>query len=131
MTSQVVAGSTRGVRHCRPRFAIVTELIVMRTLLIIVTTAFTAFTLWVLSRTGLVGFYEQILSGPAGWQIFADIAIALAMVLAWIWYDAQAAGRRFWPYAVLTLALGSIGPLLYLLLGPVGQRRAQAALHEA
>jgi len=89
----------------------------MRSLLVIVTAAFSAFTLWVLSRTGLVGFYEQILSGPAGWQIFADIAIALALVLVWIWHDARAAGRPFWPYAVLTLALGSIGPLLYLLLG--------------
>ena len=90
----------------------------MRSLLIVVTAAFSAFTLWVVSRTGLVGFYEQLLSGPAGWQIFADIVIALAMVLVWMWRDARAAGRRFWPYAALTLALGSIGPLLYLLLGP-------------
>lgn len=96
----------------------------MRSLLVIVTAIFSAFTLWVVSRTGLAGFYEQILAGPAGWQIFADTAIALTMVLAWMWRDAKAAGRRFWPYAVLTLALGSIGPLLYLLLGPapVGQR---------
>ncbi|HSC01249.1 MAG TPA: hypothetical protein VLE45_15125 [Burkholderiaceae bacterium] len=47
----------------------------------------------------MVGFYEQILSGPAGWQIFADIAIALSMVLVWIWRDATASGRRFWPCA--------------------------------
>jgi len=90
----------------------------MRSLLVIVTAAFTAFSSWVVSRTGLVGFYEQLLSGPAGWQIFADIAIALTMVLSWIWHDARVTGRRFWPYAVLTLALGSIGPLLYLLLSP-------------
>lgn len=90
----------------------------MRSLLVIVTAVFSAFSLWVVSLTGLVGFYEKILSGPAGWQILAHIAIALTMVLVWIWRDAVACGRRFWPYAFLTMALGSIGPLLYLLLGP-------------
>lgn len=103
----------------------------MRSLLAIVTAAFAAFSLWVVSRTGLVGFYEQILSGPAGWQIFADIVIALAMVLVWIWRDARAAGRRFWPYAALTLALGSIGPLVYLLLSPTSApERGAAALQK-
>jgi hypothetical protein len=100
----------------------------MRSFLVIVITVFTVFTLWVLSRTGLVGFYEQLLSSPAGWQVFADIAIALTMVLAWIWHDARSAGRRFWPYAVLTLALGSIGPLLYLLLSPTPARVRKGGL---
>ena len=97
----------------------------MRPLLITVTAAFSAFTLWVLAQTGLVGFYEQLLGTPAGMQVFADIAIALVLVLTWLWRDAQANGRRFWPYAVLTLALGSIGPLLYLLLMPNGARSPQ------
>jgi hypothetical protein len=90
----------------------------MRPLLIPVTAAFSAFTFWVLAQTGLVGFYEQLLGTPAGWQVFADIAIALVLVLAWMWRNAADNGRRFWPYAILTLALGSIGPLLYLLLMP-------------
>ena len=97
----------------------------MRPLLITVTAAFSAFTFWVLAQTGLVGFYEQLLGSPAGMQVFADIAIALVLVLAWMWRDARANGRRFWPYAVLTLALGSIGPLLYLLLMPAGARSPQ------
>src|SRR5512134_1266651 len=94
----------------------------MRLLLIAVTAAFSAFTFWVLAQTGLVGFYEQLLGTPAGMQVFADIAIALVLVLAWMWRDAAASGRRFWPYAFVTLMLGSIGPLLYLLLTPASAR---------
>jgi len=101
----------------------------MRSLLIVVTALFSVFTLWVVGRTGLVGFYEQLLASPAGWQVFADIVIALTMVLAWLWHDARAGGRRFWPYAALTLALGSIGPLVYLLLSPAsGPARKTTAL---
>ena len=90
----------------------------MRPLLITVTAAFSAFTFWVIAQTGLVGFYEQLLRTPAGWQVFADIVIALVLVLTWMWRDAADSARRFWPYAILTLTLGSIGPLLYLLLMP-------------
>jgi hypothetical protein len=97
----------------------------MRPLLIAVTAAFSAFTFWALAQTGLVGFYEQLLATPAGMQVFADIAIALVLVLAWMWRDAASAGRRFWPYAIVTLMLGSIGPLLYLLLTPAAARAPQ------
>jgi hypothetical protein len=100
----------------------------MRPLLITVTAAFSAFTLWVLAQTGLVGFYQQLFGSFAGVQVFVDIAIALVLVLAWMWRDAHAAGRRFWPYAVVTLTLGSIGPLLYLLLMPAQARAPRAAL---
>ncbi|MCW5661099.1 MAG: DUF2834 domain-containing protein [Burkholderiaceae bacterium] len=99
----------------------------MRPLLIAVTAAFSAFTLWVLAQTGLVGFYEQLLSTPAGWQVYVDIVIALVLVLAWMWRDAAAHGRRFWPYALVTLALGSLGPLLYLLLAPSAARASARA----
>ena len=90
----------------------------MRPLLITVTAAFSAFTLWVLAQTGLAGFYVQLFDSWAGVQVFVDIVLALVLVLAWMWRDAAANGRRFWPYAAITLTLGSIGPLLYLLLMP-------------
>lgn len=90
----------------------------MRPLLIAITSVFTAFTIWIVSRTGLAGFYEQLLGSPAAWQVFADLTVALLLVLGWMWRDAQASGRAFWPYLVLTLLLGSIGPLTYLLLQP-------------
>jgi hypothetical protein len=100
----------------------------MRPLLITVTAVFSAFTLWVLAQTGLIGFYVQLFSSFAGIQVFVDIVIALVLVLAWMWRDAHAAGRRFWPYAALTLTLGSIGPLLYLLLMPSAAHAPRTAM---
>lgn len=90
----------------------------MRIVLVLVTAAFAAFTGWVILRVGYVGFYEQLLATPAGWQVLVDIVIALVFVLSWMRRDARSRARTFWPYAALTLALGSLGPLLYLLLRP-------------
>lgn len=99
----------------------------MRPLLVAVTAVFSAFTAWVVWQTGYVGFFSQLLSTPAGWQVLADIVIALFLVLSWIRRDARARSRRFWPYALLTVALGSIGPLLYLLLRPAAPPASGAA----
>ncbi len=51
----------------------------------------------------------------AGAQVFADLLIALTLVLIWMWRDASTQGRPFWPWLMATLAFGSFGPLLYLL----------------
>jgi len=88
----------------------------MRALLLLVTALFSAFTAWVVWRTGLGGFFPQLLATPAGWQVLVDLVLALVLVLVWMRRDARARGRPFWPFALLTLALGSLGPLLYLAL---------------
>lgn len=98
----------------------------MRTLLLAVTAAFSAFTAWVVWKTGYLGFFDQLFASPAGWQVMADIVIALVLVLSWIRRDARAHARRFWPYALVTVLLGSIGPLLYLLLRPAAPRAEPA-----
>jgi hypothetical protein len=44
-----------------------------------------------------------------------DLVIALSLVTVWMWGDARRRGRSAIPYVLMTLALGSAGPLLDLL----------------
>jgi hypothetical protein len=90
----------------------------MRTVLVVITALFSILTLAVVVRAGPIGFFEQLLSTPAGWQTLVDVTIALSLVLAWMWSDAKRHGRLWWPWAVVTVVFGSIGPLLYLLRRP-------------
>ena len=95
----------------------------MRPLPAAVLAPFAALTGWVLWDVGFLGFYRWLLSSVAGWQLLADIVIALFLVLTWIRRDARRSGRRYWPWALLTVGLGSIGPLLYLATRPAEARR--------
>jgi hypothetical protein len=64
---------------------------------------------------GYIGFFRMVLANFAGVTALADLAIALVLVLAWIGNDARQRNISAIPYLVLTIALGSIGPLLYLI----------------
>lgn len=70
---------------------------------------------YVLSQVGYSNIWIHNLNHIAGQQVFADLLIALSLVMVWIWRDAKATGRNVWPWVVLTLAAGSFGPLIYLL----------------
>jgi MFS superfamily sulfate permease-like transporter len=76
---------------------------------------FVALTGYALYQYGLIGFFETLLSSAAGAAVLADLVIALSLVIVWMWRDARARGWSPLPYAVLTLALGSVGPLVYLM----------------
>lgn len=86
-----------------------------RTILALVLLAFLALTAVALWQHGYVGIFAGQFRDAAGLQVLADLAIALGLVLAWLWRDAHERGRSPWPWVVLTLATGSIGPLVYLL----------------
>ena len=81
--------------------------------------ALTAIALW---QHGYCGIIAPHFRSTGAGQVFADLTIALSLIMVWIWRDATTSGRRAWPWVLVTLALGSIGPLLYLLTRPASLR---------
>jgi len=86
----------------------------MRTLAIVLLIPFAALTLYAVMQVGYIGIFDYHRHSPAGWQVFADLVIALLLVLLWLVPHAKQSGRNPWPWVVLALLLGSFGPLLYL-----------------
>jgi len=86
-----------------------------RTLLIVTLLAFGALTAVALAHHGYFGIFALHFQTWGGMQVLVDLVIALTLVLVCMWRDARATGRNVWPWIVATLALGSFGPLLYLL----------------
>jgi hypothetical protein len=76
---------------------------------------FVAFTAYVIVNYGYVGLFEAAMANAATIQVLLDLTIALSIFLFWMWQDARQHGIAPLPYVVLTAALGSIGPLVYLI----------------
>lgn len=72
---------------------------------------------YALVQHGYWGLFAQQLQNSAGWQVLADLVIVCALAMIWMLADARRSGRIVWPYLLATLAFGSFGPLLYLLVG--------------
>ena len=75
---------------------------------------FALLTVYAVYSVGYIGIFDYHRHSPAGWQVFADLVVALILVLGWLIKDARATGRNPWPWVVATLFTGSIAPLLYL-----------------
>ncbi len=86
-----------------------------RILLVITLILFALLTAVAVWQHGYFGIFTWHLQSSAGMQVLIDLVIALLLVMVWIWHDARACGRNPWPWLLATLALGSFGPLLYLL----------------
>lgn len=86
-----------------------------RLLILLVLAAFGALSAVAMWQHGYVGIFLLQFQTSAGLQVLADLAIALVLVLVWLVNDARALGRNPWPWVVATLAVGSFGPLAYLL----------------
>ena len=85
------------------------------TLILIILADFLAFSAYVLYEVGLLGLRQAALASNASLQVLLDLAIACLLISAWMVCDARRRGWNPWPFVVLTLAAGSIGPLLYLI----------------
>ncbi len=86
-----------------------------RIVLLIILIAFLALTTIAVWQHGYLGIFVQQFQNFAGIQVLVDLVIALSIFLVWMWKDAKSAGRNPWPWLFLTLATGSIGALIYLL----------------
>ena len=86
-----------------------------RPVLLAILLPFAALTAYALAEVGLVGIFTAHMN-PGGAQVFVDLVIALVLVITWMIQDCRARGLAAWPWVLATLALGSFGPLAYLLL---------------
>lgn len=76
---------------------------------------FVALTAYAVYHHGYMAFFDFQTMNAIQVQIFVDLIIALSIVLGWMWRDAKSRGISPTPYVVMTLFLGSIGPLVYLI----------------
>lgn len=88
----------------------------LQRLLVTILTAFSALSAYALYQHGVCDFLHLAVATPANLTLSADLVIALTLVSAWLWRDARSRGKSPWPFLVLTALLGSVGPLLYLVL---------------
>ena len=86
-----------------------------RVLIVVTLVLFVALTAVALYQHGYWGIIAPHFQSTGAGQVFVDLVIALVLVLTWLWQDARATGRNPWPWVIATLALGSFGPLVYLL----------------
>ena len=77
--------------------------------------AFADLNAYVVWQYGYMGFLELATANAATTAVLVDLTIALSFVAIWMWRDARRRGITVTPYLATTLLLGSIGPLLYLL----------------
>jgi uncharacterized protein DUF2834 len=74
--------------------------------------ALTGYAVWV---HGYVGIFQVLFANAAGILASTDLTIALSMIAVWMWRDAESRGISAMPYLVVTLFLGSVGTLAYLI----------------
>jgi hypothetical protein len=86
--------------------------------------AFSVYSAAIVVNHGYVGFLQLAWREPWAMQMLLDLTIGMVLFLVWAAGDSRARGLPFWPFALVTLFLGSVGPLAYLVVRAV---RAPAA----
>lgn len=80
---------------------------------------FVLLTAWAIFHEGYFAFVPLLrdlaTSNPWGAQMAIDFMLAIAISGGFVIADARRRGIAAWPFVLLTLTLGSIGPLSYLI----------------
>ena len=74
----------------------------------------------------LLAFGRELLSRPDTAQVVIDLYLLATLAGIWMFKDARKRGQSGWsvvPYLLLTAVFVSIGPLLYLVVRGVRERR--------
>jgi drug/metabolite transporter (DMT)-like permease len=85
-----------------------------RIMAIIILIPFSILSGYAIAQVGYFGIIDYHRYSPAGWQVLADLAIALILTLSWLIPEARKDNRSPWLWVLATVLMGSIGPLLYL-----------------
>jgi len=95
--------------------------------LVVVFLAFTVYTVEVVVTQGFAALFAS--HARFGWesQVFLDLVLAVTAFNLLAWPDAKKRGITYAPYFVATIALGSIGVLVYLLHREVRTLRGREA----
>lgn len=96
-----------------------------KSLLLLITIPFTLLTLYAGWQFGLIGIFQEGLKNSATQQIFMDLLLCGLFFIAWLKQDAKRMNRNFIFWTFVTLAIGSFGPLMYLLTRKAGGAQKQ------
>ncbi len=106
MTSEVMVG-----RPCRlqsPRMNL------KRIVPVVLLVGFSALTAEVVIRDGYTEWLRIAFENRSAGLLLVDLTIACSLAIGWMTRDARARGTKVWPFALLTVLFGSVGPLAYL-----------------
>jgi len=87
---------------------------VRKAIAIVLLVPFSILSAYAVYKVGYIGIFDYHRHSTAGWQVFVDLVIACVLCLLWLIPEAKRAGRNPVPFVVITLFLGSFGPLLYI-----------------
>lgn len=98
--------------------------------------AFTGYTVSVMlqAEQSLIDFGLSLMSRPDTAQVVIDLYLLATLAGVWMVKDARARGMSVWsvvPYLLLTAVFVSIGPLLYLVVRGVREKRKSAEAAQA
>lgn len=74
---------------------------------------FSVYSFGVIGDLGLFSVFDVALAGGWSTQVFLDLCIAISVSIVWMRNDARHHDLVWWPFAVASLALGSIAVLAY------------------